>query len=47
MHCYLDKHADIMGGGIKVHYQTEGDGEVRNPKLLLRFHQLSPEGYLI
>ena len=47
IHCYIDNHADIMGGGIKVHYQTEGNGEIRNPKLLLRFYQMSPEGYLL
>ena len=47
IHCYIDKHADIQGGGITVHYKTEGHGEIRNPKLLLRFHQMSPEGFLL
>jgi hypothetical protein len=41
---YLDKHGDIMGGGVKVEYKTEFDENKRRGVLFLKFRQLYGDG---
>ena len=41
---YLEKHADIMGGGVKVECKTEFNQDQRRQVLFLKFRRLFPDG---
>ena len=42
---YLEKNADIMGGGVKVEYKTEFNEDRRRDELFLKFRKLYPDGF--
>lgn len=42
---YLDKHGEIMGGGVKVEYKTEFNEDKRRGVLFLKFRRLYGDGH--
>ncbi|MGO8927933.1 MAG: hypothetical protein ACLQU3_13735 [Limisphaerales bacterium] len=41
---YLDRHTDIMGGGVKVEYRTEWNEKRTRELMFLKFRRLYPDG---
>jgi hypothetical protein len=42
---YLDRHTDIMGGGVKVEYRTEWNEGRTRELMFLQFRKLYGDGY--
>ncbi len=41
---YLEKHAEIMGGGVKLECKGEFNEDKRRPELFFKFRKLYPDG---